>query len=285
MNTSLQTLGFSVLSDATFNDFRAFILEKTGIHMRDGKQILISNRLRRRLAALHLGSYEEYYRLLTSGSAGKEELHNFIDAVSTNETYFYREMNHFHALQQTVLPEILRRRHRVRIWSAGCSTGEEAYTLRIVVDEALGGYAHAEVTIVGTDISTAAITRAKNGLYNERALRLVPQAVLGQHFSPAGEGTHQICDDIRARVDFRVHNLFEDPPPGEFDVIFCRNVMIYFNKTTQARLADEIFANALDHEGYLFIGHSESLGGFTRKFRYAAVFKAPIYRMKKEAGS
>jgi chemotaxis protein methyltransferase CheR len=288
MSAVLPTLGLPVISEATFKDFRALIFEKTGIHMRDGKQILISNRLRRRLAALHLSSYEEYYRLLVSGAAGEEELHNFIDAVSTNETYFFREVNHFNVLRATVLPEILQRRSRIRIWSAGCSTGEEAYTLRMVVDEALAQSERpgAEVCIVGTDISTAAIAKAKRGIYNERALRLVPPAALERFFSQAGDGARQVCADMRSRVDFQVHNLFKDPPPGgPFDIIVCRNVMIYFNKETQAALVDGVFAGALDSQGYLFIGHSESLSGFSRSFRYASGLKAPVYRRKKEADS
>jgi chemotaxis protein methyltransferase CheR len=287
VKAALQSLGLPILSDQTFNDFRALIFEKTGIRMRDGKQILISNRLRRRLVALHLSSYEEYYCLLTSGRAGPEELHNFIDAVSTNETYFYREGNHFIALGKIILPEILKCKSCLSIWSAGCSTGEEAYTLRIVVDEALnaiGGHSLPTATIVGTDISTAVIARAREGVYNERALRFVPQAALPRYFTDAQDGWRQVREQIRARVDFRVHNLFKDPPPGgPFDIIFCRNVMIYFDKPTQSKLVDEIFANALDPDGYLFVGHSESLSGFSCNFRYFPALKAPIYRKKKEA--
>jgi len=272
----------TVISEAAFNNFRALIREKTGIHMRDGKQILISNRLRRRLAALQLSSFEDYYRLLVSGEAGEEELHNFIDAVSTNETYFFREMNHFTVLRKVVLPEILQRRARIRIWSAGCSTGEEVYTLRIVVDDILAdtGRSDAEVSIVGTDISTAAIAKARNAVYTDRALRLVPPATLDRFFLPAGGGARQVREEVRSRVDLRVHNLFKDAPPGHsFDIIFCRNVMIYFNKETQAVLVDGICSVALEPQGYLFICHSESVSGFSRTFRYAAVLKAPVYRM------
>ena len=291
MNNAAQALGLPVLSDDTFNAFRALIFEKTGIHMRDGKQILISNRLRRRLSALGLSSYEDYYRMLVSGKA-QEELHNFIDAVSTNETYFFREANHFTVLQKVVLPEILKRRKRISVWSAGCSTGEEPYTLRIVIDEFLektgagGGSGGAEATIIGTDISTSVIRKARDGIYNERALRFVPRESLQRYFAAAVDGARQASDALRAGVSFRVHNLFKDPPPGEpFDIIFCRNVMIYFDKATQARLVDDIFAHALRPDGYLFIGHSESLSGFSRAFRYAASLKAPIYRMKKEGES
>lgn len=288
MNDTARALGLPILSDAAFNNFRALIFEKTGIHMRDGKQILISNRLRRRLSALGLGSYEEYYDLLVSGRA-RDELHNFIDAVSTNETYFFREANHFSALQSMVLPEILKRRKRISAWSAGCSTGEEPYTLRIVIDEFLekaGGSGKGEATIIGTDISTSVIRKARDGIYNGRALRFVPQAMLERYFVPASGGLRQVSDTLRAGVSFRVHNLLKDPLPGDpFDIIFCRNVMIYFDKATQTKLVDEVFAHALRPDGYLFIGHSESLSGFSREFRYAASLKAPIYRMKKERGS
>jgi len=278
--------GLPILSDTTFNNFRSLIFEKTGIHMRDGKQILISNRLRRRLAALGLSTYEEYYDYLTSGSAPADELHNFIDAISTNETYFFREANHFSALRAKVLPEILSRRKHVSVWSAGCSTGEEPYTLRIVMDEHLEGMAGADAAIVGTDISTAVIRKAREGVYNERALRFVPPAALEKYFGPAADGLRQASAALRAGVSFKVHNLFTDPPPGEpFDIIFCRNVMIYFDKATQTKLVDEIFSRALRPDGYLFIGHSESLSGFSRRFRYAASLKAPIYRLKKEGES
>ena len=279
---AVPTLSLPTLSQATFDKFRALIYEKTGIHMRDGKQILVSNRLRKRVALLHLGSYEEYYALLTSGKAPHEMPH-FIDAVSTNETYFFREEKHFSALSRIILPELLKTEKRVRIWSAGCSSGEEVYTLRIVADEAVRAAGSGDVQIVGTDISTTVIERAREGIYHERALRLVPSALLTRYFVPAGEGAYQVRPEMRARVEFKVHNLFTDPPPGDrISIIFCRNVMIYFDKKTQATLVDGVFARAIHPDGYLFIGHSESISGFSTRFRYAAILKAPIYRPKKE---
>jgi chemotaxis protein methyltransferase CheR len=274
---------FPTLTQETFDKFRALIHEKTGIHMRDGKQILVSNRLRKRLTHLQLASYEEYYALLTSGTQASKEMPHFIDAVSTNETYFFREDKHFAALSRIILPELLRTEKRVQIWSAGCSTGEEAYTLRIVADEAARAAGGADVQIVGTDISTTVIGRAREGIYHDRALRLVPAAMLARYFIPARDGAYQVRPETRARVDFRVHNLFTDPPPADrINVIFCRNVMIYFDKRTQATLVDEIFARAIRPDGYLFIGHSESISGFSKRFRYAAILKAPIYRPKGE---
>ena len=274
-------LALPTLIQATFDKFRALIYEKTGIHMRDGKQILVSNRLRKRVTLLRLASYEEYYALLTSGKQAEPEMPHFIDAVSTNETYFFREEKHFLALSRVILPELLKTEKHVRIWSAGCSTGEEVYTLRIVADEASQAAGGADVQIVGTDISTTVIARAREGIYHERALRLVPAALLARCFVPAHDGAYQVRPELRGRVDFKVHNLFTDPAPADrINVIFCRNVMIYFDKKTQATLVDGIFAQAIHPEGYLFIGHSESISGFSKRFRYAAILKAPIYRPK-----
>ncbi|HVP19115.1 MAG TPA: protein-glutamate O-methyltransferase CheR [Spirochaetia bacterium] len=276
----LPLVGGPVLAQETFDDFRALIHEKTGIHVREGKQILIANRLRKRLASLKLGSYEEYYELLTA-RRGEPEMANFIDAVSTNETYFFREGNHFSVLTASVLPELFKAHPRVRIWSAGCSTGEEVYTLRIVADQAARAAGAREPEIVGTDISTTVVTRAREGIYGERALRLVPPELLERYFEPAPDGAMRVNAQTRARVEFRVHNLFVDPPPWDAaHIIFCRNVMIYFDKPTQMKLVDGIFARALHPDGYLFIGHSESLSGFTREFTYASALKAPIYRRK-----
>jgi chemotaxis protein methyltransferase CheR len=280
----LPVIGTPVLTEATFDKFRSLIYDKTGIHMRDGKQILIANRLRRRLVQLKLATYEEYHALLTSRQCTDVEMAHFIDAVSTNETYFFREGNHFTALSTIILPELFKTNGRVRIWSAGCSTGEEVYTLRIVADQAAraAGPAH-DVEIYGTDISTTVIARARTGIYHGRALRLVPPELLKSYFTPSDDDGFQVVDGARSRVDFRVHNLFTDPPPADrIHIIFCRNVMIYFDKQTQAKLVDGIFAKAIHPDGYLFIGHSESLTGFTKCFAYAAALKAPIYRRKKE---
>jgi chemotaxis protein methyltransferase CheR len=279
--TQVPAIAGAPLSQEIFDKFRALIYEKTGIHMRDGKQILIANRLRRRLTELKLSSYEEYYSLLTTRRSNDPEVAAFIDAVSTNETYFFREGNHFTALSSTILPELFRAHGRVRIWSAGCSTGEEVYTLRIVADQAARAAGAREPEIVGTDISTTVIHRARQGIYRDRALRLVPPAQLDAYFEPTGDGGFQVRAEARARVEFRVHNLFTDAPPWDgVQIIFCRNVMIYFDKPTQLKLVDEIFARALHPEGYLFIGHSESLSGFTKRFTYASSLKAPIYRKK-----
>ncbi len=277
---SEQVAQLQPLSEATFNAFRKLIYEKTNINMRESKHILVANRLRRRVLAMNLAGYEEYYRYLTEAPDREEELANFIDAVSTNETYFYRESNHLDALRETILPRLFGFRKRLRIWSAGCSTGEEPYTLRILLEEGKGRRWDGEADIVATDINHEVIQKAERGVYGPRSLRLVPPDVLARYFSPVSDGTYQLQQPLRDTVEFRVHNLLQEPPPlRNADIIFCRNVMIYFDKATQRRLADEYFAKVLDPRGYLCIGHSESLSGCSERFHYQRGLKAPVYQL------
>jgi len=272
--------GIEPLSEATYQLFRKLIYEKTSIHMRDCKQILVANRLRRRLLSLGLSSYEEYYRYLTERTGAGEELQRFIDAVSTNETYFFREDAQFRVLVSSILPGYLRRQAPLKIWCAGCSTGEEAYTLHIVLREAAGGDWPASLEIAATDISREVVERARRGLYREHSLRFVPEALRRKYFRPAGPQEYEVAEELRAPIRFGVQNLLQGAPPGSgFDLIFCRNVMIYFDKPTQKRLVDETFARTLRPDGYLFIGHSESLTGASERFRYVREYRMPIYRL------
>jgi chemotaxis protein methyltransferase CheR len=268
------------LTEETFRRISDLIREETGIFMRDSKKLLLANRIRRRLAALGLDSFQEYYELLTAGNeAAAEERRRFIDAISTNETYFFRGDSHFEALRSVVLPDLFQRSRHIRLWSAGCSTGEEPYTICMVAAEAAAGRWEGRIEVTATDISTDAIDKARRGLYEGRTLALVPPAVLRRYFEREGEDTWRVGEQVRGQVTFHVHNLLKDDPPGrDFDIIFCRNVMIYFDRGTQGRVVDSVFAEALSPAGYLFIGHAESLIGNTRRFRYAQILRSPIYR-------
>jgi chemotaxis protein methyltransferase CheR len=271
------------LSEETFQRFRKLIYEKTNINMRESKQILVSNRLRKRILALNLSGYDEYYRYLTESDGREQELPHFVAAVSTNETYFFREMSHFDLLKQTILPELFAHRKRIRIWSAGCASGEEPYTLAIVLQEGEGSLWEGEAEIVATDISVEVIERAREGVYRERSLRFVPEPILKRYFALQADGTYRASESLRRSVDFRVRNLLKEAPPEKhFDIVFCRNVMIYFDKPTQKRLVDEYFAGVLDSHGYLCIGHSESLTGTSSKFQYVRGLKVPVYQKTAE---
>ena len=266
------------LSVETFDKLRKLIYEKTNIHMREGKQILVSNRLRRRVAALSMSSYEEYYQYLAGNRTDRAEMQHFIDAVSTNETYFYRETNHLDVMQRTILPELFARKRKVTIWSAGSSTGEEPYTLRILFLEGLGTLWKGELEIIATDINSEVTAAAREGRYRERSVRFVPADILSKYFH-LDEEEYQVVPSLRTSIDFRVHNLLQEAPPvPQADIIFCRNVMIYFDKETQRRLTDDYFASVLSPGGYLCIGHSESLSGTSARFHVVRGLKAPVYQ-------
>jgi chemotaxis protein methyltransferase CheR len=199
--------------------------------------------------------------------------------VTTNETYFYRGESHFAALRQTILPELLARKGKARMWSVGCSTGEEAYTMAMVALET-APRRESPVEILATDISTAVVARARQGVYEGRALRCLPPPYREAYFERTEKGEHRVCEKVRSLVRFSVHNALRDEPPARgLDVIFCRNLMIYFDSPTQKRLVDEKFAPALDARGYLFIGHSESLIGKSRAFAFRRVDRAHVYRL------
>jgi chemotaxis protein methyltransferase CheR len=271
-----------ILSDELFGLFRQLIQRETGIWMRDSKKLLVSNRVKKRMRQAGVETFPDYYELLHSDTSG-ERLH-FIDAVTTNETYFYRGESHFLALRQAILPGIFARRQRVSLWSVGCSTGEEPYTLAMVALQAAGPGQGSRIEILATDISSSVIRRAQEASYDERALRCLPAALRERFIRRTPQGDFRVCDEVRRLVTFSVHNALRDaPPPGARDVILCRNVMIYFDTATQKRLVDGTFAPALASDGYLFIGHSESLIGKTSLFSFTRVNGVPVYRRTGEA--
>jgi len=278
----MQTIPYfkmSPLSEDTFQMFRKLIYKETGINMRESKKILVSNRLRKRLLALNINSYEDYYFYLTEGKSRKNELSLFIDAVSTNETYFFRGDNQFDALQKKILPEMFNNKSKLKIWSAGCSTGEEPYTIKMVIYETAGIHWNGDIEIIATDISNEVIKKAKEGMYKGRTLRFIPPEIKKRYFVDDLNDVYRVNNKVKEGIKFQTNNLLKDDPPGSlFDIIFCRNVMIYFDKPTQKRIADEKFAHTISPEGYLFIGHSESLSGVSDKFKYQRVYRAPIYK-------
>ncbi|HET6487447.1 MAG TPA: protein-glutamate O-methyltransferase CheR [Spirochaetia bacterium] len=278
MNPSA-VLALPVLTDDLFARFCILIQRETGICMRESKKLLVSNRLSKRMRQIGIGSFQEYYDRVTGSDAAERV--RFIDAVTTNETYFYRGENHFSILRRHILPERFAGKDRVTVWCVGCSTGEEAYTLAIEGMEAAGPGRFLEVT--ATDISTAVLAQAQAAVYGGRTLRYLPEVIRGRYFDAAGGEEYRVKEEVRRRVRFLQHNaLHEEPPVRGVDVIFCRNVMIYFDLPTQVRLVDERFASALAAEGYLFIGHSESLIGKSRRFSYSRIEHAPVYRLRKD---
>ncbi len=261
------------LSDQDFGEFQRLLYRLAGISISPAKKALVSGRLAKRLKHHSLDSYRDYLRLLTSGRE-PEELQTALDLLTTNETYFFREPKHFEFLQQGVLAE-RKPGAPFRVWSAACSSGEEPFSLAMVLAERLG---EAPWEIVASDISTRVLERARSGLYAIERARHIPDRYLKEYCRRgvgSQDGRFIVDRRLRARVNFQQINLNETLPRlGEFDVVFLRNVMIYFDTDTKARVVERIAAT-LKPGGYLVIGHSESLNGVTDVL---ATVRPSVYR-------
>ena len=261
----LETGSFApALGDAEFEFIRHVVGENAGIVLGPNKRQLVQGRLARRLRELRLRSYEEYCEHLRR--SGPEELVGLINALTTNVTAFFRENHHFEALTGYMLPEAMRRNagaRRIRIWSAGCSTGEEAYCAAMAAADVMppAGW---DFKILATDIDSDVIASAEQGVYALDRVSAVSQERLRKHFSKgsgAYAGNALVKAALRSLITFRTLNLMHNwPMRGPFDVIFCRNVMIYFDQATRERLVQR-FTSLLAPGGYLCIGHSESIHG------------------------
>lgn len=265
------------LKDHEFEKIRRLIYEQCGIHLHEGKRELVKARLSKRLREGKFKSFAEYYRYVTT-EEGTDELINMIDSISTNLTYFFRENTHFDRLK-LILGKWAEKKREIRIWSAGCSTGEEPYSIAISAAEVLGANRNT-CSILATDISTRVLKQAISGIYPEEKVDRVPQNLLKQYFqygTGKAEGYYRIKKEIREMIEFRRFNLM-DPFPSDFrfHIVFCRNVMIYFDKKTQVELINK-FYQAMEEEGYLFVGHSESLTGLEHGFQY---LEPSVYRKK-----
>ena len=263
----------ATLSDRDFGEFQRLVYQLAGIHLSPAKKALVCGRLAKRLKHYSLDSYHDYLRLLSSGRQ-PQELQTALDLLTTNETYFFREPKHFEYLAEHILAA--RRADRpCRIWSAACSSGEEPYTLAMVLAERLG---EAPWEILASDISTRVLERARSGLYAMERAKNIPEHYLRKYcFKGVGsqEGRFLVDRRLQARVSFRQINLNEPLPQlGEFDVVFLRNVMIYFSAETKARAVERI-AGTIRPGGYLIIGHSESLNGVTDALK---LVRPSIYR-------
>jgi len=261
------------ITETEFKHFQHFIYEAAGITLPPTKRTLVCGRLAKRLQQCHLGSYEEYFRLLTSGHA-PDEVQVAIDLLTTNETYFFREPQHFDLVRDLAIAS-RGRSEPFRVWSAASSTGEEAFSAAMVLADSL---AVASWEVVGTDISSRVLQAAARGLYPMERARHVPQAYL-RRFCLKGFGDHAgtllIDRNLRSRVQFRHANLNAPLPElGRFDVIFLRNVMIYFNDETKRRVVERVLAQ-LRPGGHFIIGHSESLNGINET---VAMIEPSVYQ-------
>jgi chemotaxis protein methyltransferase CheR len=260
------------ITDKEFKLFQEIIYRQTGIHMSEKKRNLIVARLSKRLRALHLQNFSEYYQYLVDNNSG-DELINLINRVTTNKTDFFREIHHFEFLLKEVLPAIIRggntgRERRLRIWSAGCSTGEEPYSLAMTASEAFRGERGWDIKILATDLDTEVLMKATAGIYPSQAITPVPINYISKYFERTVDG-YEVTRAIKSMVSFRKLNLMDQvfPMKRSFDIIFCRNVMIYFDDETKASLVRK-FHHHLKDSGFMFIGHSESLMNMKHIFRF-----------------
>lgn len=265
------------LSDKEFRLFRDFIYEKCGINLPPAKKTMLSIRLNKRLKALNISSFGAYFDYVTSSGGHKEEQVQMINVVSTNKTDFFREEKHFHYLAKEALPNLAKKMNSVsgkslNVWSAGCSSGEEPYTLAMVLDDFFTNSRSRAYTLLATDISTRVLTLAEKAIYPKDAVHPVP-AKFKHRYLMRGKGDQsgfcRIVPELRKRVIFKRLNLIEGryfDLKKKMDIIFCRNVIIYFDRETQVRLFEK-FYDQLTPGGYLFIGHSETLHGINDRFQ------------------
>ncbi len=264
------------LADGDFEQFRKLIYDESGIHFSSTNRSILESRLKEQLREKKLEHVRQYYDII---ARDKEELKLFLDSITTNLTRFFRNQAHFDALEKFVVVELAKIKKplndsRIKIWSAGCSTGEEPYTIAMLLKEILPAPWKAE--IVASDISLKSLMVGKEGFYADNRIAGIPDGYLKKYFDRV-EGGYRIHDDIKSMIRFDYHNLKNDSGLRGMDVVFCRNVLIYFDEAAQ-KATIERFWEAMAPKSFLFIGHSESLFGMNTKFEFVKTEWATFYR-------
>ena len=265
-----------ILTERDFHEISDLVYKHCGINLHEGKKELVRARLAKRLRIGNFETFPEYIKHVLQDKTGKE-FSILIDSLSTNLTSFFREPQHFQFLSNEFLPSLLKRKEKkhnfkIRAWSAGCSSGEEPYSIAITLLEAIHEHPCWSAKILATDISTRMLEAAKKGIYDKERVAPVPPKQKHKYLTRSrdnGVEVYEVNRSLRNVIIFKYLNLMESwPIKGSLDFIFCRNVMIYFDKATQSRLINRYW-DLLDSGGVLFTGHSESLTGIEHKFNYA----------------
>lgn len=250
-------------TDKDFAKIRSFVKQHTGITLSDAKKTMVYGRLSRRLRRLQVPSFKEYFEIVSNEDS--DELINFINAITTNLTSFFREEHHFDYVKNTIIPELCAKKFndkKIRIWSAGCSTGEEPYSIAIALYESIPNIDKWDIKILATDLDTNVLDHGSRGIYDiERISALSPERK--RTWFLKGKGAHsgsvKVDSRLKELITFKQLNLMQQwPMRGPFDFMFCRNVVIYFDKDTQKKLFDR-YADLVASDGHLFLGHSESM--------------------------
>ena len=265
-----------LLSDVEFEKFRNLIYKESGIHFSSTNRTILESRLRERIKIANVPTISAYYEFVLKNG---EELKVLLDAVTTNLTRFFRNTAHFDTLEKYVIPDLLKHKStrgdkEIRVWSAGCSTGEEPFTIGMVLKEILPP--DYRIKIIASDLSLKSLMIGKEGFYNETRIVGIPDNYLAKYLEKKSNG-YQIRDEIKNTIKFDYHNLKNDSGQRNLDIIFCRNVLIYFDEPAQKAVVER-FWDALSNHAFLFIGHSESLFGMNTKFEFVKTDWACIYR-------
>lgn len=280
------------MTEKEFHQFRNLIYTHSHIFCADAQKPLFERKIRSRLVVLHLLSFQEYYNLITMSPGGEKEFTRLIDAIAVHETSFFRIQGHFSGLQQRVFPELLEQptsqasRSPVQIWSAGCSTGEEPYSIIMTFLDMLDTQGirpsdNRRVHVLATDISPSVLEKARKGIYSSKQVQKISQPLLDKYFIFRNNQYH-IKQQVKEFVTFDIFNLIHlaTVSPNNFDVIFCRNVLIYFDRHAQARLLEELI-DLLPEGGYLFLGDAESIHTFpesSKRLKFIEMEDAIIYQ-------
>ena len=271
------------LSQKEFELFQNLIYSESGIKLNSSKKNLVQSRLQKRLRQNSINSFCDYYDFVNNDKS-REELVHMIDCISTNKTHFFREIKHFELLGDQILPNLIndikqKKRNKLRIWCAASSSGEEPYTIAMLLSNNLEAHKNIDAKILATDISTKVLRKAINGVYGEEQVVDIPRNLLNKYFSSYKDKLQQFYkakDTLRDLITYRKFNLLDINSLGncKFDVIFCRNVMIYFDNNTKSGLVKKFYEMLLQG-GFLFISHSETLSGRNHDFKF---FQPAVYQ-------
>ena len=269
------------LPDDIFRLLREQIYKRSGMWFNDSSKYLLQKRLSPRAKELNFDSFQKYFYFLQYDPRADAEFDQIFDLVTTNETYFFREPAQLQAFTDEIIPDILSRKtiRKVRIWSAGCSSGEEPYSLAMLLQEA-GWYDHAAFEIFASDINQQVLGKARRGVYRENAFRATTPQLREKYFTKESDNTWRVRDEIRNRISFGRLNLYDEGRVsllGHLDVVFCRNVIIYFDDASK-RVVVTNFYNRLSEGGYLLLGHSESLISLSTQFKLRHLKHDMVYQ-------
>lgn len=274
------------ISQEDFLKFREFFYRKTGIQFEDSKRYFVDKRLIERIEATDSGNFRNYFITLRFETTG-EELQILTNLMTVNETYFFREEYQFKCLVNSILPEITAQKkdnRPLRIWSMPSSSGEEAYSIAMYLLEYWPGISQWDVEIISSDIDTSILAKARLGKYSDRSIQHLPKSLLNKYFRHNGDD-YQICDDLRNAVEFTRVNLMKAADVRsyrDFDVIFCRNLLIYFDDLSRRQAADTFF-DALNPGGFLCLGHSESMSRISSLYQVRKFSDSVVYQKSKGA--